>query len=67
MTGAVVLIALLFSPLAAAMAFSITYAEYAKHLVDRKQVLRRALKTALVTFLFFLVVPPLLIWLFLAR
>ncbi len=60
----VVLIALLFSPLAGALAFIITYMEYAKHFVDRKKVLRQALRAALVAFLFFLIVPPLLIWLF---
>ena len=59
----VVFIALLFSPLAGALAFVITYMEYAKHFVDRKRVLRRAFMAALVAFLFFLIVPPLLIWL----
>jgi hypothetical protein len=59
-------IALIFSPFAAAIAFVITYAEYAKHIVDKKKVLKRALRMALVTFVFFLIVPPLLIWLFLA-
>jgi hypothetical protein len=58
-------IALIFAPLAAAIAFVIAYAEYAKHLVNKKRVLRIALRMALVTFLFFLIVPPLLIWLFL--
>jgi hypothetical protein len=57
-------IALIFSPFAAAIAFIITYAEYAKHIVDQKRVLKRALKMALVAFVFFLIVPPLLIWLF---
>jgi hypothetical protein len=59
--------ALVFAPLAAAAAFVITYAEYAKHFVDKRQVLKRSLKTALVTLVFFLIVPPLLLWLFLAR
>jgi hypothetical protein len=59
-------IALMFSPFAAAIAFVITYAEYAKHIVDQKRVLKRALKMAVVTFIFFLVVPPLLIRLFLS-
>jgi hypothetical protein len=39
--------------------------EYAKHFVDRKKVFKRAWRAALVAFAFFLVVPPLLIWLFL--
>ena len=58
-------IALALAPFAPAMAFIITYAEYAKHLVDRRKVLKTALKMALVTFLFFSTVPPFLIWLFL--
>jgi len=62
----VVLVALLFSPLAGAMAFAITYMEYARHFVDKKMVIRRAWRAALEAFLFFLIVPPLLIWLFLS-
>jgi hypothetical protein len=60
-----VLLALLFAPLAGAIAFVITYAEYSKHLMDKSRVRKRALEAGLVTFLFFLIVPPLLIWLFL--
>lgn len=61
----VVFIALLFSPLAGALAFVITSMEYAKHFADRKKVMKRAWRAALVAFLFFLIIPPLLIWLFL--
>jgi hypothetical protein len=61
----VVFVALLFSPLAGALAFVITSMEYAKHFVDRKKVMKQAWRAALVAFLFFLIVPPLLIWLFL--
>jgi len=57
-------IALIFSPFAAAIAFIITYAEYSKHLVDKRKVLRISLRAALVALVFFLTVPPLLIWLF---
>jgi hypothetical protein len=57
-------IALIFSPFAAAIAFIITYAEYSKHLVDKRRVLRISLRAALVALVFFLTVPPLLIWLF---
>jgi len=57
-------VALIFSPFAAATAFIITYAEYSKHLIDRGQVRKRAWRAALEAFLFFLVVPPFLIWLF---
>ncbi len=57
-------IALIFAPFAAAAAFIITYTEYTKHFVDKKKVLKRALGMALVAFLFFLIVPTLLmIWL----
>jgi len=57
----------LFAPLAGAIAFVVTCAEYSRHLVDRSQVLKRALEAGFVTFVFFLIVPPLLIWLFLTR
>ncbi len=60
-----ILLALFFAPLAGAIAFVITYAGYSRHLIDRSRVLKRALEAGLITFLFFLVVPPLLIWLFL--
>ncbi len=57
-------IALGFAPFAAAIAFIITYSEYAKHLIDKKRVLRIALRAALVAFMFFLVVPTFMVWLF---
>ncbi|MGZ5425559.1 MAG: hypothetical protein ACXW2O_11355 [Candidatus Aminicenantales bacterium] len=62
-----VLIALIFAPLAGVMAYIITYSEYSKHLVDKRRVRKRAMEAGLVTFLFFLVIPPVLIWLFLGR
>lgn len=58
-------IALVFSPFAAAIAFVITYSEYAKHFVDKKKALKKALGMALVAFIFFLIVPPLVIWILL--
>ena len=58
-------IALALAPFAGAIAFIITYAEYAKHLLDKKRILKVSLRAALVAFLFFLIVPTLLIWLFL--
>jgi len=61
------LIALIFAPLAGATAFIITYAEYSKHLIDKSKARRRALEAGLVSFLFFLIIPPLLIWFFLIR
>jgi hypothetical protein len=54
----VLLLSLLFAPLAASMASVITYGEYARHLVDRKKVRKRAWEEALATFLFFFLVPP---------
>ena len=58
------IIALVFAPFAAAIAFIITYEEYAKHLVDKRKVFWISLRMALVTLVFFLTVPTLLIWLF---
>lgn len=57
-------IALVFAPFAAAIAFIITYEEYSRHLVDKRKVLMISLRMALVTFVFFMTVPTLLIWLF---
>jgi|WetSurMetagenome_2_1015567.scaffolds.fasta_scaffold195692_3 hypothetical protein len=47
-------LALAFAPLAAASAFIIAWAEYAKHPVDRKRVLKAALRMSFLTFIFFL-------------
>jgi hypothetical protein len=57
-------LALLFSPFASALAFGITYSEFIKHFVDRKRARRKALGVALGTFIFFSIVPPLLILIF---
>jgi len=43
----------LFSLLASAMAFLISWQEYSHHFHDRKRVLRLSLRTAAVAFLFF--------------
>ena len=43
----------LFAVLASLMAFLITYNEYAKHFEDKRRARRDALRTGLVTFLFF--------------
>lgn len=45
---------LIFSPLAAAMAFLITYEEYRRHYPDRAPALRHATHIALVTLAAFL-------------
>ncbi len=46
-------IALIFSPLASAMAYIITYGEYLRHYPDKKQPMKLALEAALVTLVFF--------------
>jgi hypothetical protein len=46
---------LVFSPIAALMAFLITYGEYSHHYADRGPVLREALRTGLFTLTVFLV------------
>lgn len=57
-------VALVFAPIAAAIAFIITYEEYSKHLVDKRKALTLSLRMALTTLAFFLTVPTFLIWLF---
>jgi small neutral amino acid transporter SnatA (MarC family) len=45
----------IFSPIAALMAYLITYAEYSHHYSDRGPVIREALRTAIFTLLVFFV------------
>jgi len=45
----------IFSPIAALMAFLITYAEYSHHYTDRGPAIREALRTAVFTFVVFMV------------
>ncbi len=52
-------IAAIFSPLAAVMAFLITYEEYSHHHLDRRELLRRSLGAAVVTLVFFLLIVSL--------
>jgi RsiW-degrading membrane proteinase PrsW (M82 family) len=47
-------LAAIFSTLAALCAFIITYGEYLKHYPDRKKPLKMAIRTALAAFLFFM-------------
>jgi len=49
-----VMIGLMFSPLAALMAFVITYEEYTHHYPDKRKPLRLAAQAAAVTFVVFL-------------
>jgi len=46
-------IGLIFSPIAAFMAFLITYGEYSRHYTDKKQPLRFGIEAALLTFIIF--------------
>jgi len=47
------LIGLMFCPIAAAMAFLITYEEYSHHYGDKKKPLRMAFEAAIFTFIVF--------------
>jgi H+/Cl- antiporter ClcA len=46
-------IGLVFSPIAAAMAFLITYGEYSRHYTDKKMPSKLALEAAIMTFIIF--------------
>ncbi len=48
------LVGLVFSPLAAACAFIITFQEYKHHFPDNKEPARLAFQTAVMTFIIFL-------------
>jgi hypothetical protein len=49
----VLLIGIIFAPLAAAMAFIITYGEYTHHYSDKKMPLKLATEAAITTFIVF--------------
>jgi threonine/homoserine/homoserine lactone efflux protein len=57
---AIFFISVIFSILAAIMAFCITYKEYARHYLDKRDVLKAALRTCGFTFTFFLALGLLL-------
>lgn len=48
-----IFIGLILCPIAAAMAFLITYEEYSHHYMDKKQPLKFALEAAIFTFILF--------------
>jgi tetrahydromethanopterin S-methyltransferase subunit C len=48
-----ILIGLIFSPIAAAMAFLITYEEYSHHYTDKKKSLKVAFEAAIFTLIIF--------------
>jgi len=52
-------IGLVFSPIAATMAFLITYGEYSHHYSDRKMPLKLAMEAAIMTFVLFLAISSL--------
>jgi len=55
LTIALFCIAAIFSPLAAIMAFLITYEEYLHHYSDKRKALKTSLEAAFFTLIFFLV------------
>jgi Trk-type K+ transport system membrane component len=60
LTYAIFSIAVILSLLGAAMAFVITYEEYAHHYREKKRVLKKALEAAFFTLFFFLALGLLL-------
>ena len=62
----VLLIGLVFSPIAGIMSFLITYKEYEHHYPGKKEPLRLALEAAIITFAFFMIISA-VIGLFLTR
>ncbi len=53
MSDAIILIGLVFCPIAGAMAYLITYEEYQHHGFGRRQLIARSLQAAVVAALFF--------------
>lgn len=49
-----IIIGLIFSPIAALMAYLITYGEYSHHYLSKKETLKISLEFAFYTFCFFL-------------
>ena len=61
--GISLIFGLVFSPLAALMAWLITYGEYRHHYPDRGPAIREATKVALFTLVVFLLISALIGWL----
>ena len=57
-------IGLIFSPLAAFIAFIITYEEYTHHFIDKKKAFEHGLQMAFITFVVFIIVSLLAGFLF---
>jgi len=49
----ILLVGIVFAPLAAAMAFIITYGEYTHHYSDKKMPLKLAIEAAILSFIVF--------------
>lgn len=56
MLGAWLAVGVFFGVLAAACAFIITYQEYAKHKLPQRKVIAHSLSTAIVAFVFFVII-----------
>lgn len=50
------IIGLIFCPIAALMAFFITYGEYSRHYSDKKKPLKIAFQAAILAFIFFAII-----------
>jgi hypothetical protein len=55
MTAMLLALGGIFGALAACSAFLITWKGYAHHLTDRKKILKASLQTAVITFIFFMI------------
>lgn len=55
-----ILIGAIFSPLAGAMAFLITYEEYKHHYIDKKEPIRASLRASAFAFLVFMLISLLI-------
>ena len=56
------LIGIIFAPLAAAMAFIITYGEYQHHYPDKTMPRKLAIEAAVGTFVFFMIISVVIWW-----
>ena len=59
----IILIGIIYAPIAAFMAFLITYGEYKRHFKDKRKSIQMAIETASVTFIFFILLSVIICWL----
>jgi ABC-type antimicrobial peptide transport system permease subunit len=57
-----VLIGLIFSPLAAFLAFLLTYNEYSHHYSDNKMPMKHSIEAGVFTFIVFMIISVLIGW-----